>query len=171
VRMTWTLAALAGLLASCGALGGTSSNAVIAAAAGMEGALWPQFYQRAGELFQQGTRDEAVTLFYIGQLRARVRIQCQSGPPDREPALFASLGETIGRTINEYAGGSPSGWAAAIDQALAWDDAHPDPNAAGEACGVERGRQRQGLTELRHHIVDSADHIRSQRTAAGLPNR
>lgn len=165
----FTLATLIVGLAACTG-SGASSIAVAAAADGMEAALWPQIYGRAGELFQQGERDEAVTLLYIGQLRARIRIQCVPGPADREPALFASLTETVGRPINEYAGGDPGGWAAAIDRALAWDEAHPDPDATGAACRAERERQRQGLGELRRQILGSADDIRRQRAASGLPN-
>lgn len=171
MRIHAVLVTAAALLASCGTASTADSAPVSNAASGMEAALWPQFYERAGALFQQGKRDEAVALFYVGQLRARIRIQCVPGPPDREPALFASLSETVGQSINEYAGGDPAGWAAAIDQALAWDEAHPDPNAPGDACRAERGRQRQGLGELRRHVVDNAAQIRAERSANGLPNR
>lgn len=132
---------------------------------------WAGFYQQAGEQFSAGNRDEAVTLFYVGQLRGRVVVACQNVPRDREPALLASLNESVGRTMNEYAGGSPSGWAAAIDRALAYDTANPDPNAASAECRAERERQRAGLTELRDHVLANVEEIRAQRTANGLPNR
>lgn len=132
---------------------------------------WAGFYQKANEEFAAGNRDEAVTLFYVGQLRGRIVIECQDVPPDREPALIASLNSSIGRTMNEYAGGSPAGWAAAIDRALAYDADNPDPNAASAECRAERTRQRADLTELRDHILANVDQIREQRAANGLPNR
>ncbi len=156
-------------LAGCGNLGAATMAPQLDVA--LESQPWPAFYQRAGELFEQGKRDEAVTLFYIGQLRGRIVVQCQDVAPDRDPALLASLNATLGQAINEYAGGSPSGWAGAIDQALAWDAAHPDPNAADSACRAERERQRAGLTQLRDHVRDNAADIRRQRSLAGLPNR
>lgn len=132
---------------------------------------WAAFYQKATEEFAVGNRDEAVTLFYVGQLRGRVVIACQDVPRDRDPALLASLNESVGRTMNEYAGGSPAGWAAAIDRALAYDAANPDPNAPSAECRAERARQRAGLTELRDHILANVEQIREQRAANGLPNR
>lgn len=132
---------------------------------------WAAFYQKANEEYAAGNRDEAVTFFYVGQLRGRIVVECQDVPRDREPALIASLNSTVGQTMNEYAGGSPAGWAAAIDRALAYDAANPDPNAPSAECRAERTRQRAGLTGLRDHILANVDQIRQQRTANGLPNR
>ena len=163
------IGAAAMALAACGASAGQGNTQ------GPDASLaplpWAGFYERAAKAFQDGKSDEAVTLFYIGQLRGRIVIECQSPPPDRDPALFASFQQTLGAPINGYAGGSPDGWAAAIDQALAWDAAHPDPNAASAQCRAERDRQRAGLTELRDHIRANKDEIRRERTANGLPNR
>ena len=132
---------------------------------------WAGFYQKANEEYAAGNRDQAVTFFYVGQLRGRVLVECQQVRPDGEPALLASLNESVGRVMNEYAGGSPSGWAAAIDRALAYDAANPDPATPSAECRAERERQRVGLTELRDHILANVDQIREQRTANGLPNR
>jgi hypothetical protein len=164
------IAGASALLSGCGsrAQAANSSNMPDAALADQP---WPAFYQRAGELFQQGERDQAVTLFYIGQLRGRIIVQCKRVRPDGEPAVLASLNATVGKTINEYAGGSPEGWAASIDQALAWDEAHPDPSAADGGCRAERTRQRAGLAQLVEHVRANAGEIASQRRAAGLPNR
>jgi hypothetical protein len=163
------MAAAAMLTVSCGDAGGGIAAAQIDAS--LESQAWPAFYQRAGELFEQGRRDEAVTLFYIGQLRGRIVAQCKDVPPDQDPALLASFNATLGQTINEYAGGSPRGWADAIDRALEWDAAHPDPNASSARCRSERMDQREGLGQLRTMILSSADAIRRQRTENGLPNR
>lgn len=156
-------------LSACGST--TGDVAVPAPDASLASQPWAGFYQRANEEYAAGNRDEAVTLFYVGQLRGRVVVECQDVPRDRDPALLASLNESVGRVMNEYAGGSPAGWAAAIDRALAYDAANPDPNAASAECRAERDRQRTGLTELRDHILANVDQIREQRTANGLPNR
>ena len=161
-------AAAASLLTGCGSGAADVANMPDAS---MAGHPWPAFYQRAGELFQQGKRDEAVTHFYVGQLRGRIFVRCKPVQADREPAVLASLNATVGQTINEYAGGSPAGWAAAIDQALTWDEAHPDPEAADAGCRAERTQQREGLGDLRRQILATADDIVRQRAAAGLPNR
>jgi hypothetical protein len=164
----WILGA-AFALAACGSA--VANGNAAAPDAALAALPWAGFYQKAGEEFQVGRRDEAVTLFYVGQLRGRIIVQCQNLPPDREPALLASLNDTLGQPINEYAGGSPAGWAAAIDRALAFDAVHPDPNAPSPECRAERERQRAGLTELRDHILANVIEIRAQRTASGLPNR
>ncbi|MFL6546316.1 MAG: hypothetical protein ACJ8LM_14185 [Candidatus Udaeobacter sp.] len=41
--------------------------------------------------------------------------------PSGDPALFSSLSATVGKTINEYAGGNVKDWVKAIDRALKWD--------------------------------------------------
>ncbi len=171
----WTFgAALA--LSACGGTTANEAAPAPSAAAPAPGARlaslpWAGFYQKANEEYSAGNRDEAVTFFYVGQLRGRVVVACQNMPRDRDPALLASLNDSVGRVMNEYAGGSPSGWAAAIDRALAYDAANPDPNAPSAECLAERERQRAGLTELRDHILANVDQIREQRTANGLPNR
>ncbi len=157
-------------LSACGNATANTANVATPDAA-MAALPWAAFYQKANEEYAAGNRDEAVTLFYVGQLRGRIVAACGNVPRDRDPALLASLNESVGRVMNEYAGGSPAGWAAAIDRALAYDVANPDPNAASAECRAERERQRTGLTELRDHILANVEQIREQRTANGLPNR
>jgi hypothetical protein len=169
LRLLIVLSALGAV--ACGNVTAREGGNVAGPDASLAALPWTGFYEKAGTEFAAGRRDEAVTLFYIGQLRGRVVVQCQQVQPDREPALLASLNATVGQTINEYAGGSPDGWAAAIDRALAFDAEHPDPNAASPACRAERDRQRAGLAQLRDHVRDNADDIRRQRSANGLPNR
>lgn len=129
-------------------------------------------YRYAQRLFRQGKRDEAVTWFYIGQLRFRYRLLANPNlPPDGEPALMASLNATLGQTFNEWAGGSPRDWVAAIDRALAWDAAHPNPLTPKDQHAAELARIRGGLQGLRDDIMASEQTIREQRKANGLENR
>lgn len=129
-------------------------------------------YAYAMRLFQEGQRDEAVKWFYVGQLRLRFHIAANPGlPPDREPALLASLNATIGQTINEWAGGAPRQWAASIDEALAWDAANENATTSRAQHARIWQAQRKGLQGLRDSILSGADEIRAQRRQRGLENR
>ena len=73
-------------------------------------------------MFREGKKDEAVFWFYVGQLRYRFHLKANPNmDPSGDPALFSSLSATVGKTINEYAGGNVKDWVKAIDRALKWD--------------------------------------------------
>src|SRR5262245_1763464 len=61
------------------------------------------YYILASKLFAEGKKEEAVFWFYAGQLRYRFYLKAMPGlDPSGDPALFASLSETVGRPLNEY---------------------------------------------------------------------
>ncbi len=65
-----------------------------------------EYYKRAGELFKEGKKDDAVFVFYLGQLRFRTHLLAKpGGDPTGDPAIFTSLSEVIGKPINQYAFG------------------------------------------------------------------
>ncbi|MGK4328526.1 hypothetical protein [Lonsdalea quercina] len=129
-------------------------------------------YQYAQRLYEAGERDKAVTWFYIGQLRFRYYLLANPNlPPDGEPALMASLNDTLGQTINEWAGGSPKNWSASIQQALAWDASHPNPVTPKAQHAVELQKVRTGLEQLGDYIRHNEAEIRAKRQEAGLENR
>ncbi|MFT8211332.1 MAG: hypothetical protein ACMZI0_13530 [Symbiopectobacterium sp.] len=79
-----------------------------------------ELHLHAKRLFETGHKDDAVTWFYIGQLRWRYHLLVHPElPPDGEPAAMDALNATLGQAINEWAGGSPEAWHAAIGKALA----------------------------------------------------
>jgi len=81
------------------------------------------YYGYAARLFREGKKDEAVFWFYVGQLRYRFHLKANPNmDPSGGPALFSSLSATVGKTINEHAGGNVKDWVKAIDQTLKWDD-------------------------------------------------
>jgi hypothetical protein len=130
------------------------------------------YYVLAVRLFEAGRRDEAVFWFYVGQLRYRIRLACHPDlAPDTEPALFGSLQETVGRRINEHAGGDPRAWAAAMERALAWDAATHNGFEPRAPCRAAIADQRRGLQGLSAHVRNNEAQIRRDRTASGLPNR
>lgn len=129
-------------------------------------------YAYAKRLFEEGHRDEAVMWFYAGQLRYRFHLRANpSLPRDGEPALMASLNATVGRTINEWAGGSPKQWAAAVDKALAWDLEHENATTSKQQSAKAWEDTRKGLADLRDKILANEVDIRADRTRNGLENR
>ena len=129
-------------------------------------------YAYAKRLFLAGKRDEAVMWFYAGQLRFRFELRSNpTVPTDGGLALLAALNETIGQPINEWAGGSPKDWAAAINRALKWDEANPNAVTSKQQHASVLRETRQGLSELRDEIIKSAAQIRARRKQIGLPNR
>ncbi len=129
-------------------------------------------YAFAGRLFSAGRKDEGVMWFYVGQLRYRYFLRANPGlPPDGDPAIMASLNATLGQTINEWAGGSPSGWARAIDQALDWDERHPNALTPKQRHAAARQEVRAGLVKMRDQVLAQAADIRAQRASRGLENR
>ncbi len=131
---------------------------------------WQDHYIKAGEMMKAGRRDNAAVQFYVGQIRARTQLRCVKQVPQAGPAAFASLQEVVGRPINEYLGSSPDKWIAAIDAAMKWDLANPDPQNRSGVCVAEKARQRQGLMELRRTIDSRREWIREERRKNGLPN-
>ena len=126
----------------------------------------------ANKLFEAGQRDRAVFWFYLGQLRYRTYLLARPTlPPHGDPALFASLFETIGTRINPYAFGDIPALARTLDAVLAWDEAHDDTFTPKERVAAERAQVRQGLGALRDDILAQQDEIRADRADVGLENR
>jgi hypothetical protein len=130
------------------------------------------YYVLASRLFEANRRDDAVSWFYAGQLRYRIRLACHPDlAPDTEPALFASLQNDVGQVVNEHAGGNPAQWAAAMERALDWDARTRNGFEPKAPCQASIAEQREGLRELVRHVRDNADQIRRERAARGLGNR
>ncbi|WP_373542600.1 hypothetical protein [Chamaesiphon sp.] len=130
------------------------------------------YYLYAQKLYQAGRRDDAVFWFYVGQLRYRFHLSANPNlPQDGDPAIFASLNATLGQEINEYAGGDPVTWVAAIDRALKWDLNSPNYFTSKQQFNPKYTAIRTGLMELKQTIQAQAEEIRLQRSKIGLPNR
>jgi hypothetical protein len=128
------------------------------------------YYLLAATLFKDpASKREALFWFYVGQIRYRYYLAANPDlPPDGDPAVFASLSETVGRPINEYAGGKPEIWLAEINHALEWDAAHNN-DFTPKSKSPERYRQiRAGLVALRDHIVTIKDKLPEMRRQNGL---
>jgi hypothetical protein len=129
------------------------------------------YYVLAQKLFASGEKDEAVFWFYVGQLRYRFHVTANPGlDPSGDPALLASLNESLGRPINEYAFSDLKTLRATMDRALAWDKDTPNGFTSRETHQKAWEDTRAGLQKLEAYIDGNADTIRKQRAAAGLPN-
>ena len=131
------------------------------------------FYILAGKLFAAGKKDEAVFWFYAGQLRYRVYLLVNKDKldPSGDPAVFASLSEEVGRSVNAYAFGDIAQLAKTIDAVVAWDQSHANPLTPRKKYRSEYNQTIAGLTQMREEVVKKADSIRKTRTANGLENR
>jgi hypothetical protein len=147
----------------------TAALAEVAALAGQHPAA---YYQRAAQLFGSGRKDDAVFVFYLGQLRYRAHLSARRDlKPDGDPALFASLSEVVGRPLNEYAFGDIPALARTIDAVLAYDRANPDRFTPPANFPQAHTGVRDGLASMRAQMLADADKIRATRRSNGLENR
>src|SRR5260370_28196496 len=131
------------------------------------------FYILAAKLFAAGKKDEAVFWFYAGQLLYRVYLLVNKDKldPSGDPAVFASLSEEVGRSVNAYAFGDIPQLAKTIDAVVAWDQSHANPLTPRKKYRSEYDQTIAGLTQMRDEVIKKADSIRKTRTANGLENR
>ncbi len=131
-----------------------------------------EYYKRAAELFQTGRRDDAVFVYYLGQLRWRIYIKANpSLPPDGDPALFDALSDVMGRPINQYAFGDIPILACTMQAVLDFDQAYPDRFTSRTAKPWHRQEVRRGLADLRSRTLAQVESIRAERLKNGLENR
>jgi hypothetical protein len=139
---------------------------------GIESAHPATYYVLAKKLFESDRKDDAVFWFYAGQLRYRFHLSASPGlDPSGDPALFASLGEVVGRPINEWAFGDLKALDATIGRVLQWDEEKPNGFTSKKDHAEELKKIRAGLGEMRGYLAKNGESIRAQRKANGLPNR
>ena len=128
-----------------------------------------EYYKRAGELLQAGKKEEAVFVFYLGQLRYRTFLLANPGTED--PTLFATLSQVTGKPINQYAFGDIPALARTIDAVLAYDTANPDTFSSPAGSAAAHASVRDGLTAMKTKMLAEADRIKADRVKNGLENR
>jgi hypothetical protein len=128
-----------------------------------------EYYKRAGELLQAGKKEEAVFVFYLGQLRYRTFLLANPGTED--PTLFATLSQVTGKPINQYAFGDVPALARTIDAVLAYDTANPDSFSSPAGSAAAHASVRDGLTAMKTKMLAETDRIKADRTKNGLENR
>jgi hypothetical protein len=156
-------------LGSAYAQGATATPAAVAALAGQHPA---EYYKRAGELFKEGKKDEAVFVLYLGQLHYRTYLLTHREPDqDQSLGTFAALSEQIGKPITQYAFGNIPALARTIDAVLAYDAANPDDISSPPESPDAHEEVRKGLVAMKAKMLSEADRIHAQREKNGLENR
>lgn len=127
------------------------------------------YFPEAARMFAAGQRDEAVFLFYLGQLRVRTHLAARPRlAPDGDPAVFAALFEEVGRPINIYAFGDIPTLLRTLDAVSIFDRRVPD-RFTSEADHPDATRRiRLGMAQFRDGLAKQGDEIRAVRTANGL---
>ncbi len=170
-RLVVLIVALAAIVGRDGA-GLAQSAAAISAGQQLAGQHLAEYYKRAAELFESGKKDDAVFIFYLGQLRYRTHLLAQPNlDPRGDPALFSSLSEGIGRPINEYAFGDIPALSRTIDAVLGYDQANPDTFTPPSQFAKAHADVSDGLRAMKVQMLADADGIRAKRQANGLENR
>lgn len=130
------------------------------------------YYQRAIKLFAKRQYEEAIFIFYLGQLRYRTHLAARpQAEGSADSALFGSLSEVVGRPINEYAFGDLAGAVRILDAVMAYDAANPDSFTDPKSFPAAHATTRGGMKRFRDTMVEQAADIRKQRKANGLENR
>jgi len=144
-----------------------------AEAATLNGQHPAEYYRRAAKLFGEGRRDDAIFVFYLGQLRYRAHLSARRAElkPDGDPALFLSLSEVVGRPLNEWAFGDIPALVRTIDAVLAYDAANPDAFTPPVKHADTIRIVREGLSTMKATILRDAESIRKSRAKNGLENR
>jgi len=170
---------LAALALCCGLLptgpaqaGGDLSRITTGQIAAQAESLHPSaLYVLAARLLAEGKGQEAANWMYAGQLRYRFLLKAAGGDGGDDRVLFSALTEQVGRLVNEYIGGTPDEWIAAMQSALSWDAAHANAVTSKTAHAAELAEVRRGLSDLIAQVDARREELRQQRRANGLENR
>ncbi|MBR0655891.1 hypothetical protein [Plastoroseomonas arctica] len=162
---------IAGL--ACASLPGVARAQNAAALAREYQGLHPAtYYVAADRLMQAGQRDDAVFIFYLGQLRFRTHLAARPElPRDRDAAVFASLSERVGRPVNEYAFGDMPALLRTLDAVMVYDRENPDPFTPAATYPDATRSACEGMAQFRTNLAGRFDEIRRLRAANGLENR
>lgn len=129
-------------------------------------------YILAGKLFSDGEKDEAIFWLYVGQIRYRFLLGANPDlDPSGEPAVFSALQNTVGRRINEYAGGDPDTWVTMIRKARRWDLDNPNKITSKQEHHILHQEILDGLEKMTSHIENNKESIKRERAKRGLENR
>ena len=165
-------AVIAGALAFVGLPPAAQAQSLELQADGLKGEHPVSYYKLASDLFKAGRKDDAVFIFYLGQLRFRTHLAARPNlPPDRDPVLFAALSERLGPPINEYAFGDINALVKIVDRVLAYDKQNPDSFTSPTEFPAAHAQTRRGLVKFRKQILADAPALRKKRLENGLENR
>lgn len=173
--MTWSLRGGLRWALAAGLIGGSTLVGPLCAAqdvAGRPSGLVTaphEDFRRAGELFRQGQRDEAVFWYYRARLRARVHLEARPELTSRgDSALLASMSVSVGERIAEWALDDIPMLTATIERVLTWHDRNDDPFTPKASFSAAHAKARLWLAELLIETQLGRDRERLARLRAGL---
>jgi hypothetical protein len=116
------------------------------------------YYLYAGRLMKAGDLSGALRWFYIGQLRWRIDLLAHPGQHGgQDDGLFGLINQSLEKPLTEYGASHMDQWLAAIDAALAWDDAHDNGDTAKDKFPSIYAAQRARLVKLKSYIANHKD--------------
>ncbi len=158
--------------AFCQSLSAEPSSNAVSTANAMNGEHPAAYYTKALALFRSNAREDAMFVFYVGQLKFRAHLTARPDlPPGGDPAAFGALSETVGRQLNEWGYGDLTFMDQLMKDVLAYEARNPDRFTPPAQFAAAWASQRSGLERLRVHTNNNAADLRKQRTANGLENR
>lgn len=129
------------------------------------------FYLARG-LFNRGDKDEAVLMYYVGQIRYRAYINTLTeGEAAEEEQTYDALKEEIGDDVNIYAAEDLDNWIALLDKAVEWHKKHPNEFLPTDEYSLLYEMTLYNFKKLRDYIAENKALIRQKRAAQGLENR
>lgn len=129
------------------------------------------YLQLAGELFEQGDKDRAALMYYVGQIRYRAYINTLPvAEAAAEEARYKTLQTAIGDEINQYAARNLDKWIKLLDNAVAWHKQHPNEFLPKADYSLLYELTIYNFNKLRKYITENKEYIRTHRTAQGLVN-
>jgi hypothetical protein len=153
-------------------LSATPSREAVSVANALNGQHPGLYYQKAMQIFRSGSREDAMFVFYVGQLKYRAHLSARPElPPSGDPAAFGALTETVGRPLNEWGFGDLPLMDTVLADVLTYERQNPDRFTPPRDFADAWAKQRSGLTRFRQQMRDSAAEMRAQRKANGSENR
>jgi hypothetical protein len=132
----------------------------------------PAAYLRLAQaLFQQGKKDQAARMYYVGQIRYRAYLNTLPKiEATAEEAKYEELKAEIGDEINEYAARNLDNWVRLLDSAVNWHQTHPNEFLPKDEYSLLYELTLYNFNRLREYIVENKALIRAQRAQQGLVN-
>lgn len=130
------------------------------------------YYVLASKLYEAGKKDESVFWFYAGQLRFRFLLAAHPElDPTKDKAVFASMTQQVGTTINIWAFGDLPALEKTLADVAAWDEKTPNGFTSKTDYAEAWKQTRDGMQDMIKYVKENGDKIREQRSKAGLENR
>jgi hypothetical protein len=115
------------------------------------------YWSHSQKLVQAKNMEDATFLFYAGQLRYRIFLDCEAAKPSPEDhQAFGALLASYSPVINNWAWKDLESLIQTIDDVLVWDEVTEDGFVDKDACDKARQKNREGLINLQNIMKKTA---------------